>query len=425
MTNKNRKTKRNNSRQAALDFLTNIILGSENETDYFPPKAVSQNQSQRGNTQYGTLSILSKNNSHTGPSLDSSDTNSSTLNERIQLSIATNGLSTTADDNDDTPLLASPMLIHPTPAKPKRNRTRSRRPSALSDPKHVSNGSFESDIQQYELTREDTQRPIASEKIKKRSDSYEKDNASPSTAMSIMSVLRYYKGMMKQPKKEAFSHATKSYVHQHLSSLHAMDRKQLSYSHFLLPSDSLLHDDHLSYDPYYFSEVQNKTSKKEMNEQFRVSHPDIPPEVTFSKLISIKKSLLNVAKNCDLELSSLSHAYVYFEKLIQKHIVTKKNRRLIAACCLFLATKINEPKGAWSQRVYDAISAEFNISSKDIKENEFPVFADLEFNLYIPRREFMPHLERIFQILELEVVDYLGSEAFYEVDSAHEIALHA
>jgi hypothetical protein len=37
-----------------------------------------------------------------------------------------------------------------------------------------------------------------------------------------------------------------------------------------------------------------------------------------------------------------------------------------------------------------------DVDSEEVHDHEFAVFADLEFNLYIPRREFMPHFEQIF-----------------------------
>ena len=36
-----------------------------------------------------------------------------------------------------------------------------------------------------------------------------------------------------------------------------------------------------------------------------------------------------------------------------------------------------------------------DVSVKDIKEHEFQVFSLLEFNLYLPRQEFLPHFEQI------------------------------
>jgi hypothetical protein len=63
---------------------------------------------------------------------------------------------------------------------------------------------------------------------------------------------------------------------------------------------------------------------------FRKNHPELSPDITLSKINSIKSHLLNVGKAMDLEISSVSHAFVYFEKLILKHIVNKQNRKLLA-----------------------------------------------------------------------------------------------
>lgn len=154
-----------------------------------------------------------------------------------------------------------------------------------------------------------------------------------------------------------------------------------------------------------------------MNEQFRLAHPEITSEITLSKIRAIKHHLLEISKQVDLEVSSLAHAFVYFEKLVIKNIVTKKNRKLIAACCLFLASKVNEAKGTWFGPLLEAIDDELNIDAKEIHEHEFAVFADLEFNLYVPRREFMPHFERILSHLENKSIqEYLGHSNFFEIN---------
>lgn len=51
---------------------------------------------------------------------------------------------------------------------------------------------------------------------------------------------------------------------------------------------------------------------------FRSEHPEIPVEITLSKLRAIKLHLLEIGKELDLEVSSVAHAYVYFEKLVIK-----------------------------------------------------------------------------------------------------------
>ena len=58
--------------------------------------------------------------------------------------------------------------------------------------------------------------------------------------------------------------------------------------------------------------------KRELNEQFRHTHPEIPPEITLSKIRSIKSHLLEIGKMVDLEVSSVAHAFAYFEKLVIK-----------------------------------------------------------------------------------------------------------
>lgn len=58
--------------------------------------------------------------------------------------------------------------------------------------------------------------------------------------------------------------------------------------------------------------------KREMNEQFRLNHPDIPVEITLSKIRAIKLHLLEIGRAVDIEVSSVAHAYVYFEKLVIK-----------------------------------------------------------------------------------------------------------
>lgn len=58
--------------------------------------------------------------------------------------------------------------------------------------------------------------------------------------------------------------------------------------------------------------------KRELNEQFRLAHPEIMPEITLSKIRSIKNHLVEIGKAVDLEISSVAHAFVYFEKLVIK-----------------------------------------------------------------------------------------------------------
>jgi hypothetical protein len=58
--------------------------------------------------------------------------------------------------------------------------------------------------------------------------------------------------------------------------------------------------------------------KREINEQFRLRHPELRAEITLSKIRAIKLHLLEIGKQLDLEISSVAHAFVYFEKLVIK-----------------------------------------------------------------------------------------------------------
>ncbi|OZJ01977.1 hypothetical protein BZG36_04984, partial [Bifiguratus adelaidae] len=196
----------------------------------------------------------------------------------------------------------------------------------------------------------------------------------------------------------------------------------------------------LNYDPYYLDDPELKTGKHrtvislpsflgsviqyarpsdlklELNEHFRQSHPEIDPTMTLSKIRNAKTKLIAIGESCDLELSSVAKAFCYFEKLILKNLVTKSNRKLVAA------TKVNEPKGSGYGRLLEMIEKHLGISSKDVRDHEFAIFASLEFNLYPPKREFMPHFERIFLTTDYNnIQEYLGDSAFFlEVGDARD-----
>ncbi|KAG2200458.1 hypothetical protein INT47_011438 [Mucor saturninus] len=502
-TTKRRQSKRNNSRQAALSFLSNITLGNENEvrnssttttmmepptTTTAPPfsdtsiaTATATAVSGRSNlTRYGTLSVTNDTTAK-GIAPDSSDSNSSTMDEHIPISLTVDTSRRISVAHALEPASANSVHTPLTPGGNNGEKRRLRREStseSFYNHRRLSSSSSTSSevIHQYKLTREDSERPIASEKIKKRADPQDTTNPknSETGSMGFMSVFRYYKGIIRQPKRrsEYYNHNHHvhypSYFHQHLSTMHLKHRKALSYGHFLSPqseqvvphpsssSDEItpitkLLPRHVpsSYDPYYLDDettleypnfmissqgsiadinmIRASTSnakKKELNELFRKTHPEISTNLTLSKINAIKSHLLQIGKVMDLEISSVSHAFVYFEKLVLKHVVNKQNRKLLAACCLFLATKVNEPKGSWFKSLLETIHAELNVNSKDVRDYEFAVFADLDFNLYVPISEFMPHFERICQALEIQCIeDHLGGEAFYKItEGGYEIA---
>ncbi|KAI7820457.1 hypothetical protein BC939DRAFT_235319 [Gamsiella multidivaricata] len=175
--------------------------------------------------------------------------------------------------------------------------------------------------------------------------------------------------------------------------------------------------------------------KRELNEHFRSRHPTIDPSITLSKIRKVKSDILAISEELDLEISTAALAYAYFEKLILKGSwkgkdgqglstestsspVTKENRKLMACVCLLLAYKVNEPKRPPGEftALMKQMTKHMYVSAKDIKEHEFQVFALLEFNLYLPRQEFLPHFEQILYRQDyINVQEYLGEDEFYSV----------
>ncbi|KAI8638394.1 hypothetical protein BD408DRAFT_485570 [Parasitella parasitica] len=422
-------SKRNTSRQAAVSFLANITLGNEHEEPkdmVVSPTASGypdHDASSANFTQYGTLSVTPP---ARGYLVESSDSNS-TLEDNAPINL------TVSTSRRFTPI----------------ERRRYRRASTSDNFYHrrlssSDSNTSSSEIVQHKLTREDSQRPIASEKVKRRSEHHASNSEAPAS-MSFMSVFRYYKRIIRQPKRKADLHYYHrhypSYFHQHVSIMNGKHRQGISYDQYLLhvsedeDKDQVTEDNthslalpqlqKLEYDPYYINDdlrpPQQQTNtitrsafsnKQKLNDLFHQSHPGV--QISFTKIKSIKNHLLNIGKQIDLEISSVAHAFVYFEKLIQKQIVIKQNRKLLAACCLFLATKVNEPKGLNFNILLEAISTELCVNPKDIRSLEFAVFADLEFNLYVPQREFMPHFNSIAQTWKIQSIeDYLGPVPFY------------
>ncbi|KAI8807130.1 hypothetical protein BJ742DRAFT_813544 [Cladochytrium replicatum] len=154
--------------------------------------------------------------------------------------------------------------------------------------------------------------------------------------------------------------------------------------------------------------------KKELNAHFREAHPNVDASITLSQIRNLKLRLLEIGLSVDLELSSVASAYVYIEKLIATRVVTKANRRLVAATCLFLAAKVNDPKEISYSRLLEAIDKTFYVARKDVYQNEIPVYTALQFELFLPPWQVNPHLERIISASPFgSVEEYLGFRNFY------------
>ncbi|CAO3633975.1 unnamed protein product [Mucor fragilis] len=345
-TTKSRKSRRNNSRPTAFTFLSNIALGSENEKP--PDDSIRINNSYLSTTDPDALHYVEETtaNEQVGASsLHSSDSSFSADDDNVQTTIPVDShgrFNSTAS----APVITTNVYQNDT-NPPKRGKY-------LSQKRHPSSESSNEDVQHHKLTREDSERPIASEKIKKKSNHNDKDHGHG--GMSILSVFRYYTDKIRHStskKKLDSSNATnRGYVQQQLECQDGhRHRKAQSYANFLNTTGSLLDDETVqenvdanSYDPFFLDDdsygkygldpsslgtlannnynnnntMKPSELKREMNEQFRLNHPEIPAEITLSKIRAIKLHLLEIGKQVDLEVSSVAHAYVFFEKLVVK-----------------------------------------------------------------------------------------------------------
>ncbi|KAJ3108883.1 hypothetical protein HDU97_010155 [Phlyctochytrium planicorne] len=158
--------------------------------------------------------------------------------------------------------------------------------------------------------------------------------------------------------------------------------------------------------------------KKELNEHFRDNHPTVDPTLTLSQIRSLKSKMMDVGNSVNLELSTVASAYVFFEKLVLKNFVSKSNRKLTAACCLLLAAKVNDPKETNYGKVLEAIEKILEITRREVYQHEFVIYAELEFNLFLPLWEILPHLDRVIEASEYNSVDeYCEGRTFFSIVS--------
>ncbi|MFH4976127.1 hypothetical protein AB6A40_002836 [Gnathostoma spinigerum] len=133
--------------------------------------------------------------------------------------------------------------------------------------------------------------------------------------------------------------------------------------------------------------------KLQLNERFKSAFPYI--QVSFTKILSIEKEMLRIARMCDLDNLTLAHAYVFYEKVLLKGMVGKSNRKLVAGAALLVAAKITDIGCVKLSQVVDKIENVFRISRRDLLHHEIPLCVALDFGLHVPDRLLLPHYHRI------------------------------
>jgi hypothetical protein len=178
--------------------------------------------------------------------------------------------------------------------------------------------------------------------------------------------------------------------------------------------------------------IRKKDLKIDLNEEFKEKHPNV--KISLSKIRALKKNMLRVCfppvpfvnalmfnsisqENIFIECSTIALAVIYLEKLILKNVVTKQNRKLVAAACLFLAYKFNYEGGGSNReknfsQFWESVEENLTVPKKQVIKFEFQVFAWLDFELNVPINDIYPHMRRLLNDQGLKVVEYIGEDLF-------------
>mmetsp|Transcript_12818 Transcript_12818/g.19294 ORF Transcript_12818/g.19294 Transcript_12818/m.19294 type:complete len:477 (-) Transcript_12818:154-1584(-) len=161
--------------------------------------------------------------------------------------------------------------------------------------------------------------------------------------------------------------------------------------------------------------VNAKDLKDDLNEKFRERHPTLPQTLSLSKIRNLKKAALLGSLALDLEVSTVAIAFICFEQLCLKGLVTKANRRLSMAVCLILAVKFNESiSDTCLDSVFEFADRQWSIPKKEILEAEFGAFMHLNFSLHVPHEHVFVVYSRLLKQMHKTSRVYLGDDVHGE-----------
>jgi hypothetical protein len=159
--------------------------------------------------------------------------------------------------------------------------------------------------------------------------------------------------------------------------------------------------------------VNHQDLKQDLNDQFREKFPQLPASLTLSKIRNLKKKTLLACVNLALEISTVAIAFIFFEQLILKSLVSKENRKLSMAVCLVLAAKFNEEKFVLDP-LFDFFDRIWSLEKKEVISAELGAFVNLDFSLHVSQQHIFLVYTRLLKVLLRSSKNYLGEEAHAE-----------
>ncbi|CDR93964.1 cyclin dependent kinase binding protein, putative [Babesia bigemina] len=154
----------------------------------------------------------------------------------------------------------------------------------------------------------------------------------------------------------------------------------------------------------------------EINSRFRLDNEWLHPTLSLTKLSRIKLTMFLAPRFVHhLDPSTVFSAWILFERLVIKGVVTKQNRRLYAATCLVIAYKFNQD--GEHTAVNDVIAylcRDRSITPTAIFASEMKVFTQLEFSLKQSYSGMRRHVQHYLELNHITFMDlYETSESTY------------
>ena len=173
--------------------------------------------------------------------------------------------------------------------------------------------------------------------------------------------------------------------------------------------------------------TDKEVERRDIDDRFWLKHPQCERNnVRLSGVRRVKGLLLQVALDhgSPIDISTVVHAVVYFERLVLSGFVFGDNRRVVAGVCMVLATKFNESgivKQSEMQRkvtyVVGRMDDAFGVDRRTIFAWELRVLVALEFDLIVNEKAGLGYLVALLATRNILPVTYYGRYGDGENDS--------